>query len=109
MATYKYYVDSPWTDHAVGKEYALTKVVIKEKKNVLTKTGKKGRAVVVTVTGWNGNVTTKHAVCCPPDEYSLERGAKLAMKRVIDNIPQMTKKMRTSLWQGLFMSLGSSY
>ena len=98
-----YSVESPWTDYKKNKVYHLTTVSIKElDEPVLTKTGLVGKGMVATIHGYNGCVFEGHAVCCPMDEFSPLRGAKLALQRAINECSKMTKEMRTAIWNGFW-------
>lgn len=105
----RYAVQSPFTDHAKGRDYKLTYVHIFELDTlVVTKTGAIGRAVVCKIDAWNSKSTEGMAVCHPSDEFHFEDGAKRALARCLKEM-KWTKEHRANIWKGYFATFGLSF
>lgn len=99
-------VQSPHTNHAKGRDYPLINVWFHTTHKVLTKTGKIGKAVTCELEFWNGKKVECSAVCCPPDIFVFEYGAKLALERAINSGKiDISPETREQLWNGFFAIL----
>lgn len=95
-----YYIESPHVDYSNGKQSPLMSFAFYTCKKVVTKTGKVGKAVVCELSLGDIEIK-KHAVCCPPDKFVFEYGAKLALTRALAN-RLISKETRAQAWNGFY-------